>query len=110
MIYQFNDFTLDTESYGLERDGEVLAVEPQVFSLLQFLIENRTRVITKDEIIEHVWDGRIVSDAAITSAINLVRRAVDDDGKTQAVIKTQLLINAQLSSGGRGRKFTKSPG
>ena len=88
MIYRFGNITLDTESYGLERDGEVLAVEPQVFNLLQFLIENRTRVISKDEVIEQVWEGRIVSDAAITSAINLARRAVEDDGKTQAVIKT----------------------
>jgi TolB-like protein len=88
VIYRFGDHTLDTESLRLTADGEEIAVEPQVFSLLQYLIEHRDRVVSKDEIIEHVWDGRIVSDGTLTSRINSVRRAVRDDGKSQAVIKT----------------------
>ena len=88
MIYQFNHFTLDTESLELKDGGDLVEVEPQVFSLLACLIENSDRVVTKDEIIEQVWDGRIVSDGALNSRINSARRAVGDDGKTQAVIKT----------------------
>ena len=65
-----------------------MKVEPQVFSLLACLIENRDRVVTKDEVIEMVWDGRIVSDGTLNSRINLARKAVGDDGKAQAVIKT----------------------
>jgi len=88
LIYQFNQFTLDTESLELKQSGELVEVEPQVFSLLTCLIENSDRVVSKDEIIEQVWDGRIVSDGSLNSRINAARRAVGDDGSTQAVIKT----------------------
>ena len=88
MIYQFGDHELDTESFRLTASGEEIAVEPQVFALLQFLIENSHRVVSKDAIFEHVWDGRIVSDGTLNSRINSARRAVGDDGKAQAVIKT----------------------
>ena len=88
MIYRFGDYELDTKSFRLTASGSEIAVEPQVFSLLQFLIENYDRVVSKDEIIEHVWDGRIVSDGTLNSRINSARRAVGDDGKAQAVIKT----------------------
>lgn len=88
MIIRFGGFSLDPEAYLLTNGPEPVALEPQVFILLFYLIQNRQRVVTKDELAEHVWEGRIVSDAAIASAINLARRAVDDDGKTQAVIKT----------------------
>ncbi len=88
MIYRFGDHLLDTESFRLTASGEEIAVEPQVFALLQFLIENHDRVVSKDEIFEHVWDGRIVSDGTLNSRINSARRAVGDDGKAQAVIKT----------------------
>ena len=88
MIFRFDAFALDTDGYVLSKGAELVSLEPQVFSLLHFLLENREKVVTKDELIEQVWEGRIVSDAAISSAINLARRAVDDDGKTQGVIKT----------------------
>jgi TolB-like protein/Flp pilus assembly protein TadD len=88
VIYRFGDLTLDSKSFRLVANGEEIAVEPQVFSLLLYLVEHRDRVVSKDEIIEQVWDGRIVSDSTLTSRINSVRRAVRDDGKTQAVIKT----------------------
>ncbi len=65
MIYRFADFALDTDALELTQDGKTVEVEPQVFSLLACLIENRDRVVTKDEIIEMVWDGRIVSDGAL---------------------------------------------
>ena len=88
MNFRFDAFALDTDGYILTKGTEAIALEPQVFALLQFLIENRDRVVSKDEIIEQVWDGRIVSDAALTSSINGPRRAVGDSGKAQAIIKT----------------------
>jgi adenylate cyclase len=88
VIYRFDPFSLDTDSLELQRDEEVVAVEPQVFSLLAYLIENRDRVIGKDELIEAVWDGRAISDGALNSRINAARRAVGDTGSAQAVIKT----------------------
>jgi len=87
-MIQFSGFSLDSEGYALKKGQMAVSLEPQVFSLLLYLAENRDRLISKDELIGQIWDGRIVSDAAITSAINLARRAVGDDGRTQAVIKT----------------------
>ncbi|NQY14581.1 MAG: tetratricopeptide repeat protein [Henriciella sp.] len=88
MRYAFGPFELDTSTLELTRAGEVLSIEPQVFEMLAYLIENRDRVLSKDDLIEAVWGGRIVSDSAISSRIKLVRRAVDDDGTRQSVIKT----------------------
>ena len=88
MNYRFGEFTLDPERLELKQGAEPLAIEPQVFSLLQFLIENHDRVVSKDELFEHVWDGRFVSDATLNTRINAARRAVGDDGKAQAVIRT----------------------
>jgi DNA-binding winged helix-turn-helix (wHTH) protein len=64
MIYQFGRFELDLSTVELRAGGEASRLEPQVFALLSLLIENRDRVVSKDEIIEKVWEGRIVSDAA----------------------------------------------
>lgn len=88
MRYAFGPFVLDTSTLELLREGEPVSIEPQVFELLAHLIENRDRVLSKDDLIASVWGGRIVSDAAISSRIKLVRRAVDDDGTRQAVIRT----------------------
>lgn len=88
MRYAFGPFVVDTSTLELLREGEAVSVEPQVFEMLVHLIEHRDRVLSKDDLIEAIWGGRIVSDAAISSRIKLVRRAVDDDGTRQAVIKT----------------------
>lgn len=88
MMYRFGNCTLDTEKLELRRDGEVQPIEPQVFSLLVHLIEHRKQVVTKDQLIEAVWGGRIVSDATLSSRINAARRAVGDTGKNQSVVKT----------------------
>ncbi|NQU72104.1 MAG: winged helix-turn-helix domain-containing protein, partial [Rhodospirillales bacterium] len=88
MIYRFDAFSLDTESLELCQDGVAIPVEPQVFSVLAYLIENRDRVVGKDELIDAVWDGRAISDGASNSRINGARRAVGDDGAAQSVIKT----------------------
>lgn len=88
MIYRFGEFTLDTERFELRQNGKPLAIEPQVFSLLHYLIENHDRVVSKDDMIEAVWDGRIVSDATLSSRINFARRAVGDTGRAQTLIRT----------------------
>jgi TolB-like protein/DNA-binding winged helix-turn-helix (wHTH) protein/cytochrome c-type biogenesis protein CcmH/NrfG len=86
--FHFSDHVLDVKLRELTRGGENVAVEPQVFDLLVHLIENRDHVVTKDDLIEVVWDGRIVSESTLTSRINAARRAVGDSGKDQAVIRT----------------------
>ncbi len=88
MKYGFGEFALDADRVELWRGGELDAIEPQVFTLLEFLIRNRDRVVSKDELIEAVWDGRIVSEATLSSRINAARRAVGDTGSDQAVIRT----------------------
>jgi TolB-like protein len=88
MIYRFGDHVLDAMNYELLCAGEPVGVEPQVFSVLVHLIENRDRVVSRDELIEVVWQQRIVSDATISSRVNAARRAVGDNGEDQAVIKT----------------------
>jgi adenylate cyclase len=88
MIYRFGDCELDTERRELRRPGGAVAVEPQVFDLLAYLIAHCDRVATKDEINAAVWGGRIVSDAALSSRISSARQAIGDDGKVQSLIQT----------------------
>lgn len=88
MIYRFDQCVLDTERLEIRRDGALVTVEPQVFSLLVHLIENRDHVVSKDALIESVWQGRIVSDATLSSRINAARKAVGDSGRAQTVIRT----------------------
>ncbi|MGI9365212.1 MAG: winged helix-turn-helix domain-containing tetratricopeptide repeat protein [Rhizobiaceae bacterium] len=88
MNFRFGPFSLDSQIPELRQNGEVVPVEPKVFDILLYLINHRDRIISKDELISEVWSGRIVSDAAITSRINLVRQAVGDSGRSQNFIQT----------------------
>lgn len=88
MIYRFEPFDLDLATLELRVDGVVRPVEPQVFALLVLLVGNRERVISRDEIIEKVWDGRPVSNSAVDSRIKSARQALGDDGAAQRFIKT----------------------
>ncbi len=91
MIYRFAGFELDLAAVELRADGKALSLEPQVFALLALLallVENRERLVSKDEIIEKVWDERFVSDAAVASRVKSARQALGDDGKSQRFIKT----------------------
>ena len=88
MAYRIGAYLLDPEGYELRRDGVSVAIEPQVFELLVFLIANRERALSKDEIIERVWQGRIVSDATLSSRIRTARQALGDDGSAQRLIRT----------------------
>jgi adenylate cyclase len=88
VIYRFGAFALDTELLELRSAQGPVTVEPQVFSLLAYLIENRSHVVSRQELIDTVWEGRIVSDDTLNSRINAARRAVGDTGTAQAVIRT----------------------
>ncbi len=89
MIYVFEEYRLDVAAHELRRGKLVVPVEPQVFDLLKLLIANSQRLVSRDEIIDQIWAGRIVSDSAIDSRIKSARRAVGDDGRAQRLIKTQ---------------------
>jgi TolB-like protein len=84
----FVNHVLDTDRRELSCGGEGVPVEPQVFDLLLYLLENRHRVVSKDDVFEHVWEGRIVSESTLTSRINAVRNAVGDTGKEQRLVRT----------------------
>jgi TolB-like protein len=105
MIYRFGCFELDPGKAELRADGAVRPVEPQVFALLSLLVENRERLVSKEEIIEKVWEGRIVSEAAVASRIKSARAVLGDDGKSQRFIKTihgrglRFVAEAQVARG-----------
>lgn len=88
MRYRFDAFDLDTRTRELSRDGEPVPLEPQVFDLLALMLRHAGEVVTQDAIIEGVWNGRIVSDAAIATRVSALRRALGDDGQSQRLIRT----------------------
>ena len=95
-IFSFGDYRLDPARRELTRAGALQAVEPQVLDLILDLIEHRERVVTRDELIERIWHGRIVAEATLSSRIKTARRAIGDTGRDQALIRT---------SHGRGFRF-----
>ena len=88
MLYLFEDCVLDTDRRELRRGAEAVSVAPQVFDLLEYLIRNRERVVSKDDLIAAIWNGRVVSDAAVTTRINVARAAIGDSGEEQRLIRT----------------------
>jgi TolB-like protein len=88
MSYHFEDYVLDPDRRELRREGRLLAIEPKVFDLLVHLVSNRDRVVSKDDLIAAIWDGRIVSESALTTCINAARTAIGDSGEVQRLIKT----------------------
>src|SRR5215468_12342380 len=88
MVFRFGDHVLDIERRELRRGAEPVALEPQVFDLLVYLVRNRGRVVSKDDLIDGVWGGRIVSDSALTTRLNAIRKAVNDSGAEQRLIRT----------------------
>ena len=88
MRFLFDNHTLDTGKRELARGSAPVSVEPQVFDLLVLLIENRDRVLSKDDLIASVWGGRAVSDSTLTSRINAARKAIGDSGEEQKLIRT----------------------
>ncbi|MFQ5982240.1 MAG: winged helix-turn-helix domain-containing protein, partial [Woeseiaceae bacterium] len=88
MIYRFKTFELDTDRFELRESRVPVPIEPQVFALLALLVSNSDRMISKEEMIERIWNGRVISDAALSSRIKSVRRVLGDDGKSQRLIRT----------------------
>jgi len=88
LLFFFEDHVLDPDRRELRRKGALVSVEPQVFDLIVFLIRNRDRVVSKDDLIAGVWDGRIVSDSTLASRINAARRAIGDSSEQQRLIRT----------------------
>ncbi len=88
MVLAFGDHRLDIKRRELRRGAERIDVEPKVFDLLAFLVQHRDRVVSKDDLLQAVWGGRIVSESALTTRINAARRALGDDGATQRLIRT----------------------
>ena len=88
MRYVFEDYAFDTDRREMYRGKVPISIAPQVFDLLEYLIRNRERVISKDELVGAVWGGRIVSDEALTTRLNVARNAIGDTGQAQRLIKT----------------------
>jgi TolB-like protein/DNA-binding winged helix-turn-helix (wHTH) protein/cytochrome c-type biogenesis protein CcmH/NrfG len=86
--YRFAEFEIDIARQELRRAGATVHVEPQVFDLLVHLIRNRDRIVSKDELFDAIWQGRIVSEATLSSRISAARRALGDSGNDQSVIRT----------------------
>src|SRR5258707_11015031 len=88
MQFFCTDHVLDRDRRELRRGSNAIALEPQVFDLLVYLLESRDHVVSKDELIDSVWGGRIVSESTLTSRINAARKAVADSGRDQKLIRT----------------------
>jgi TolB-like protein len=88
VLARFGAYALDTERRELKRADELVPIEPQVFDVLVFLIENKERVVSKNDLVASVWRGRTVSESTLTSRINGARRAIGDSGEQQTLIRT----------------------
>jgi len=113
MQFRFSNHTLDIDRRELLRDRDAVAVEPQVFDLLVYLVENRDRVVSKDDLIASVWGGRIVSDSTLTSRINAARKAIGDSGVEQKLIRTiarkGLRFVGDVEIGAAGQEEVREP-
>jgi adenylate cyclase len=88
VIYTFNDISLNTVNYQLIKNNEVTSIEPQVFNIIIFLVENNDKVVSRQELLDTIWNDKIVSDSSISNHIKSARKVLDDDGIKQSVIKT----------------------
>ncbi|MCV2870327.1 tetratricopeptide repeat protein [Defluviimonas sp. WL0002] len=88
MIYAFEGMSLDTDRRELFRGSERISVEPSVFDLIEYLVLNRDHVVTRDDLIENIWHGRIVSESTLTSRTTAARHALGDRGDEQQLIRT----------------------
>src|SRR5262245_1186721 len=99
MPYVFGNYELDEQLYELRCASVLVELERKVFDVLTYLIQHRNRVVTKEELLEKLWSGQVVGEAALTRCITVARKALGDDGVKQAIIATQR---------GRGYRFVAS--
>jgi DNA-binding winged helix-turn-helix (wHTH) protein len=99
MLYRFGEFELDLSAFELRVGDVAVPMEPQAFDVLAYLVSNRDRVVSKQELMDQVWGDRFVTEAAVTSRIKQARRAIGDDGDAQRLIRTLH---------GRGYRFVAS--
>ncbi len=83
MNYRFEEFEIDTQNYRLSKNGIMIEVEPKVFDLLSYLVVNRDKLVTRDELFENIWSGQIVSDTSLSNQIKAARKAIGDTGQKQ---------------------------
>src|SRR5258708_6045018 len=86
--FLFENYCLDADRRELACGSELIAIGPKVFDLLLYLVQNRNQVVTRDDLLQAVWGGRIVSESTLTSHVNAVRKAIGDTGKEQRLIRT----------------------
>ena len=91
MRYRFNHYVLDTDTLELSNNGVLIHSEPQVIELLVMFVKNNNRLITKEEINQAIWHGRIVSEAALSSRIKSLRHLLGDSGKKQQKIIRKII-------------------
>jgi DNA-binding winged helix-turn-helix (wHTH) protein len=89
MRYVFAECILDTQLYTLHRAGTAIRLQPKVFHVLQYLLEHRDHVVTKDELGAHVWPGQFISDATLEGCVKLARQALGDSGRAQRLIQSR---------------------
>ncbi len=99
MVYAFGEFELDPRVYELRQAGNPCPVEPQVFDVLVYLVRNRDRVVSKEELLDRLWPDRIASETTLTSRLKEARKVLGDSGKRQEIIRTHH---------GRGYRFVAS--
>ena len=88
VFYLFENFALDTDRHELRRGDDLVALEPQVFDLLEYLVRHRDRLVTRDDLVASVWGGRIVSESTLSTRIHAARQAVGDSGVAQRLLRT----------------------
>ena len=88
MIVEFADIEIDCERFELRRNGEISAVEPLILELIIYLAKHPNQLFSKDDLVKHIWNGRVVSDSTVSSAIKSARQCLGDDGKAQRYIQT----------------------
>ena len=110
MRYIFADCILDTRLYTLHRGGTAVRLRPKAFQVLQYLLEHRDHVVTKDELCAQVWPGQFISDATLEGCITLARRAIGDSGRVQRFIESRRGYGYRFvgTRAGRGCAATRS--
>ena len=110
MIYQFDEFVIDTQNYQLSNNGTAVDVEPKVFDLLSYLVVNRSKLVTRDELFDNIWKGQVVSDTSLSNQIKAARKAIGDNGQKQLFIKTvhgrgyQFIAPTEEAEGGKKKE------